>query len=82
MVEISLLAIKIVLAVTAFDLLVLLVLALSARFRGFQRDRSGNAGRTRARAERDSYQRVLRSVSSSLSPAPVRVDGKGAVPTQ
>ncbi len=80
MVEISLLAIKIVLAVTAFDLFVLLVLALSARFRGFQRDRFGNAGRPRA--ERDSYQRVLRSVSSSLAPTPVRVDGKGAVPTQ
>jgi hypothetical protein len=79
MVEISLLAIKIVLAVTAFDLFVLLVLALSARFHGFQRDRPGNAGRIRT--ERDSYQRVLRSVSSSLASPPVGADGKGAVPT-
>lgn len=74
------LAIKVVLAVTAFDLFVLLVLALSARFRGFQRDRTGIDGRTRT--ERDSYQRVLRSVGSNLAPAPVRVDNKGAVPTR
>ncbi len=80
MFDVILLAIKVVLAVTAFDLFVLLVLALSARFRGFQRDRIGNDGRTRT--ERDSYQRVLRSVSSSLAPAPVRVDNKGAVPTR
>ncbi len=80
MVDIIVLVVKIVLAVTAFDLFVLTILALSAKFRGFQRDRTGSDGRIRT--ERDSYQRVLRSVSSSLTPAPVRVDNKGAVPTR
>ncbi len=72
---------KVLVAVTVFDLIVIAVLIVSIRFRGFQRDKTSSEIRRTGREYR-SRQRVLRSLGSNLEAAAVRVDTNGPVPSQ